>query len=535
MKMVMPKMGMTMEEGTIVEWKKKDGEYVEKGEIILEIMTNKVSIDVEAPSSGYLKVLKDVDDVVPVGEVIAVIEESLEAEKEVPVELKEVPVIREEVPVIREEVPVIREEVPVIREEVPFAKAEVTGGTEIGEVSLAEGRIPASPRARMLAEEKGISLEDVAGTGPDGVITEKDVLRKIEGEHISVSKPLPKQELAPEPEFEPTGAVSPLAERIAREKGVDLSKVKGTGIGGKITKEDVLKYIEKGFEPEIEKPEIEKPEITVAKEEVLPERVVPPVIEPGPEVEPTEVPSRAEPPVAAPQPEITLPEAVSEREKGILLTGIKKLTAEKMIKSKREAPHLTLGMEVDMTEASKLKDSLNVSYTDILVKAVAQALRNYPLLNSTLSENRIILRDHINIGIAVARGEDLIVPVIHDADRRSVKEISRLTKDIIQRTREDQLTEKDVLNGTFTISNLGMYDIDFFTPIINPPEAAILGVGKIQKKPVVIHDQIRVRERVNLSLSFDHRIVNGMPASLFLKEIKILLENPYKLLVEGEP
>jgi pyruvate dehydrogenase E2 component (dihydrolipoamide acetyltransferase) len=516
MKMVMPKMGMTMEEGTIVEWKKKNREYVEKGEIILEIMTNKVNIDVEAPSSGYLKVLKDIDDVVPVGEVIAVIEESLEAGKEVLAEPKEVPVIRE----------------------APFAKVEVTGGTEIGEVSLADGRIPASPRARMLAEEKGISLEDVAGTGPDGVITEKDVLRKIEGEPIPVSRALPEQEPLPGPEFEPSGAVSPLAERIAREKGVDLSKVKGTGIGGKITKDDVFRYIEKGFEPELEKLEVKKPEIPqeilVTAREMVSERVEPPVAAPKPDITPTEVPKRVEPPVAAPQPEITLPEAVPKREKGIPLTGIKKLTAEKMIKSKREAPHLTLGMEVDMTEASKLKDSLDVSYTDILVKAVAQALKNYPLLNSTLSENKIILRDHINIGIAVARGEDLIVPVIHDADKRSVKEISRLTKDIIQRTRDDQLTERDVLNGTFTISNLGMFDIDFFTPIINPPEAAILGVGKIEKKPVVIHDQIRVRERVTLSLSFDHRIVNGMPASLFLREIKILLENPYRLLVEGE-
>ena len=314
--------------------------------------------------------------------------------------------------------------------------------------------------------------------------------------------------------------------------------MRGTGIGGKITKDDVHRYIEKGYEPEIEKPEIEKPEIPheipVTAKEVVPERAETPVVTPKPEITPTEVPPRAENPVVTPKPEITPPALVSEREKGIPLTGIKKLTAERMIRSKREAPHLTLGMEVDMTEASKLKDSLNVSYTDILVKAVAQALRSYPLLNSTLSEARIIVRDHINIGIAVARGEDLIVPVIHDADKRSVKEISRLTKDIIQRTRDDQLTEKDVLNGTFTISNLGMYDIDFFTPIINPPEAAILGVGKIEKKPVVIHDQIRVRERATLSLSFDHRIVNGMPASLFLREIKTLLENPYKLLVEGE-
>lgn len=205
-----------------------------------------------------------------------------------------------------------------------------------------------------------------------------------------------------------------------------------------------------------------------------------------------------------------------------------------MLKSKREAPHLTLGMEVDMTEASKLKDSLSLSFTDILVKATALALKNHPIMNSTLTQNRIVLREKINIGIAVAREKDLFVPVIHDADKKSLREISRLTKDIIKRTQEDGLTEHDVLDGTFTISNLGMYDINFFTPIINPPEAAILGVGKIEKKPVVITEKIQIRERVTLSLSFDHRIVNGMPAAVFLQEIKYLLEHPYRLLVEGE-
>ena len=216
------------------------------------------------------------------------------------------------------------------------------------------------------------------------------------------------------------------------------------------------------------------------------------------------------------------------------MKGIRKLTAERMSKSKREAPHLTLGMKVDMTEASKLKDSLNITYTDILVKATALALKKHPILNSTLQENSIVLREAINIGIAVARGEDLLVPVIHDADEHSLKEIARMTRDVIERTRNDQLTEKDVLDGTFTISNLGMYGIDFFTPIINPPEAAILGVGEIKKNPVVIDDEIQIREQITLSLSFDHRIVNGMPAALFLQEIKTLLEHPYKLFVEGE-
>ncbi|MBU7022715.1 MAG: 2-oxo acid dehydrogenase subunit E2, partial [Theionarchaea archaeon] len=213
----------------------------------------------------------------------------------------------------------------------------------------------------------------------------------------------------------------------------------------------------------------------------------------------------------------------------------RKLTAERMSKSKREAPHLTLSMDVDMTEAANLKTSLSVTYTDILVKAVALALRKHPHLNSTLAEDKIVLRDAINIGVAVARGEDLLVPVIHKADTLSLKKISQAAADIIERTRNDQLTETDVLDGTFTISNLGMYDINFFTPIINPPEAAILGVGRISLRPVVVKNRIEIREMVTLSLSFDHRIVNGVPAALFLQEIKSLLEHPYRLLMEEEP
>lgn len=510
MKMVMPKMGMTMEEGTIVEWKRKDGEYVKKGEIILEIMTNKVNIDVEAPASGYLKVLKFPDDVVPVGEVVALIEESVEA-----VEAGK-----------KVEVPPV--DVPVVTP-APGIEPE----TAESEIAVAESRlrIPASPRARRLAEEKGVRLEDVTGTGPGGAVTESDILSKVE-EKKPVGVP------ASEPGSSSPAAVSPLAEKIAREKGVDLSRVKGTGLGGKITKEDVLRHVEaakpavrREVEAEVrEAPEVyEKPRIEAE----------PAVTEP--EVQPVEKPAEVPEAVREEIPE-AVPEKVPKAEKvptevpaeGIPLTGIRKLTAERMSKSKREVPHLTLGMGVDMNEASKLKDSLNVSYTDILVRATALALRKYPIMNSTLTGNRITLRDNVNIGIAVARGEDLLVPVIHDADKHSLKEIARITRDLVERTRKDQLTEKDVLDGTFTISNLGMYGIDFFTPIINPPEAAILGVGEIKKKPVVINDDIQIREQVTLSLSFDHRIVNGMPASLFLMEMKNLLEHPYKLFVEGE-
>ncbi len=488
MKMVMPKMGMTMEEGTIVEWKKKDGEYVNKGDVILEIMTNKVNIDVEAPASGYLTVMRGPDEVIPVGEVIALIGETPGMVEGAEAPLKEVPEI----------------EVSVPPEKI---------------------RVPATPRARKLAEEKGILLEEILGTGPDGAVTEADVMRRIER-----MKP---QEIHVEEQYSGT-SVSPLAERIAHEKGVDLSKVRGTGIDGKITKEDVLKYIEmREGRPE----RYEKPSYPPIEERKRPEEVPTPRPEPH-EVKPQEVKPQEVKPITEPQVRVTeKPEirAIPPEIEGIPLTGIRKLTAERMLKSKREAPHLTLFMEVDMTEASKLKTSLSVSYTAILVRAAALALKKHPLINSTLRENRIVLRDSINIGVATARGEDLIVPVITKADTLSLKRISDILSDLITRVQKDQLSEKDVLGGTFTISNLGMYDIDFFTPIINPPEAAILGAGRIRKVPVVIEDQIEITEVIFLSLSFDHRIVNGMPASLFLKDVKDLLENPYRLLVEGEP
>ena len=554
MKMVMPKMGMTMEEGTIVEWKKKDGDYVEKGEIILEIMTNKINIDVEAPDSGYLQILKHTDESVPVDEPIAIIEKSPEEKLK---ELMEIPTI------------------PGEKKEVEYP----VGGIPTEPVPAPSGRgmkkIPVSPRAKILAEERNVPLDTIQGTGPNGAITEKDVLialgkgRKVkteieEKEEMGARQIMPEKGITFEPETPPgreVTNVSPLAERIAADRGVDLSLVEGTGIGGKITKEDVFQYleihkpapagIEKQKPPEVKFEEYEEeyeeieekvvkeeipeevPEEEIVEEEQAPEEKILEIEEEITEREEEVV--RGVPSPGEELPEPAFPAKIQPLEipgESIPLKGIRKLTAERMLRSKKEAPHLTLGMEADMTEATKLKNSLSVTYTDILVKATALALKAHPIMNSTLSGDTIIMRDEVNIGIAVAREDDLLVPVIHHADTVSVKEISRITKDLITRTKNDQLTDKDVLDGTFTLSNLGMYSIDFFTPIINPPEAAILGVGAISKKPVVMHDTIEIRERITLSLSFDHRIVNGMPAALFLKEIKTLLEHPYRLLVE---
>ncbi|MBU7024004.1 MAG: E3 binding domain-containing protein, partial [Theionarchaea archaeon] len=367
MKMVMPKMGMTMEEGTIVEWKRREGEFVQKGEIILEIMTNKVNIEVEAPASGYLKILRGVDEVVPVGEIIALVEEAPE--------------------------PAEREVTPHVAEEVPWKEEKPTAvglEREVVEISAHKERIPASPRARKVAEDHGVLLENVRGTGPDGAVTEEDVLNYVGEEKPSgVAEP-------------GSFAVSPLAERIARERGVDLSTVRGTGLDGKITKEDVLRYLEEGerqppkmeeeWEPEKperermekewepEKPGIEEsPEIEIEREIEKPEIKPEPVTQPPaaqPEYTPAEPERHIEKPPVPPEKPLK-PELEG---KIIPLTGIRKLTAERMSRSKREAPHLTLSMDVDMTEAANLKTSLSVTYTDILVKAVALALRKHPHL-----------------------------------------------------------------------------------------------------------------------------------------------------------
>ena len=179
-----------------------------------------------------------------------------------------------------------------------------------------------------------------------------------------------------------------------------------------------------------------------------------------------------------------------------------------------------------MSEASKFKESLGVSFTDIIVKAVAYALKEHRIMNSTLEGDKIKVFDEINIGVATATPQGLVVPVVKNADKKSLSELSAEIKALVNKAREGKLEHSDVSGGTFTITNLGMYGVEAFTPIINPPEAAILGVGKIIQKPVVEENQVKIKPMMTLSLSFDHRIVDGAPAAQFLAKIKEILENP---------
>jgi pyruvate dehydrogenase E2 component (dihydrolipoamide acetyltransferase) len=334
--------------------------------------------------------------------------------------------------------------------------------------TTAPGFVLASPAARRLAREKEIDLARVAGTGADGMVTESDVLRFAE-ELAKVPAP---------PEVLATSA----ARQAAREHGVDLAEIRGTGTGGRITEQDILNFVESG------------------------------AIAPSPEAGPVRATARIIP-----------------------FVGMRQAVAEHMVESLHTMAQLTLQIEVDATELVKLRSQLkadfDLTYTDLMVKAVARALRQHPLLNSTLIGDEIHLLESIHIGVAVALEEGLIVPILRDADKRTVQEIAQEARRLAQGAREGSLSVDEVTGSSFTITNLGAYGVDGFTPIINSPEVAILGVGRIVEKPVIYQGEIARRSLTVLSLTIDHRVVDGAPAAEFLKTIKELLENPYRLLI----
>jgi pyruvate dehydrogenase E2 component (dihydrolipoamide acetyltransferase) len=333
--------------------------------------------------------------------------------------------------------------------------------------AAATGFVLASPAARRLAREKGIDLARVAGTGADGLVTESDVLHFAE-EQAKV--PAPADVLA-------TSA----ARQLALEHGVSLDEIQGTGVGGRITEQNVLDFVG----------------------------------------------SRSK----APPPSAVAPTAV----RVIPFTGMRQAVAEHMVESLHAMAQLTLQTEADATELVKLRIQLkaefDLTYTDLLVKAVARALRQHPLLNSTLIGDEIHLLEPIHIGIAVALEEGLIVPVLRDADKRTVQEIAQEARRLAQGARDGSLSVDEVTGGTFTITSLGAYGVDGFTPIINSPEVAILGVGRIVEKPAIYQGEVARRSLMVLSLTVDHRIVDGTPAAEFLRTIKELLETPYRLLI----
>lgn len=431
---IMPKQGLQMTEGTILHWLVEEGGAVQKGQPLFEMETDKLTITIDSDFTGtLLKIVHGEGDTVPVAQPIAYIGAPGDA-----------------IPAAEAEAPA-----PAEQAAAPAAQAAAPAQSAPG----GERRF-STPRARWRAEEKGVKIDAVPGTGPEGLIIERDVL--------SFAAAAPR--------------ATPLAKKAAQSAGVDLAGITGSGPRGKITRSDVAAAA---------------------------------------------APAAAEPAPAAP--------AAARGETFIPLSGMRKVVAERMKASLLEMAQANHRMSVDMTEAVRVREQLKargvkVSYNDIIMRCTARALTEFPMMNASMAEDGIVVKHYVNMGMAVAVEGGLVVPVIRDADRKSLTEIAREAADLAARTKENRLQPDEYTGGTFTVSNLGMFGVDSFTAVINPPEAGILAVGKMAKTPVVEGDAIVIRPMLTLSLTYDHRVIDGAPAAQFLAKVKELLENPALLL-----
>jgi pyruvate dehydrogenase E2 component (dihydrolipoamide acetyltransferase) len=467
----LPLLGQTMEEGTIVRWHKAEGEAVEAWETLLEVMTDKANMEVEPAVSGIVrKRLAQEGDTVPVGAPVAII-----AAADEPIEdlLAEVGVSDR----------IADRGSPIADDQERDARSQEPGGryADPGRRSVRRPRQepPAvSPRARERAREAGIDWRTlaIAGTGFEGMIVERDV------EAFLARMPSGPR-------------VTPLAARLAAEAGVDLTSVAGTGPGGKVTADDVR---------------------AAASTREL------------------RIPSRFQ----TPRP---TPEAGQREPQEIRLTGIRKIVAERLTAAYQSAPHVPLRVEIDMTEATSLRAQLlpeverlagvRLTFTDLISAAVVAALGEHSRLNATLEGDLLRVSPAVHLGLAVALDDGLVVPVIRDADRLRLPELSAVAHELADRARRNALKPDEMAGGTFTITNLGSFGVESFDPILNPPQVAILGVGKIVGRVVPFGDGTAVRPMMTLTLVFDHRAMDGAPAARFLARVKELLEAPYRLLL----
>ena len=317
---------------------------------------------------------------------------------------------------------------------------------------------------------------------------------------------------------------SPAARRLAKEKDIDLAQVKGAGPDGMVTEADVTRFIE---------------EIAQAAEVLATPTARKLAEQRGlklAEILGTGIGGRiTEQDVLDFEAETKAPSAAAPATRITPFAGMRQAIAEHMVESLHNMAQLTMMMEVDVTDLVRLRDQVkadfDVTYTDLAVKAVAKTLKLHPMLNATLIGDEVHQIESIHIGVAVALQDGLIVPVVRDADKLTVQEIAREIRRLAQGAREDTLTVDEVMGSTFTITNLGAYGIDGFTPIINSPEAAILGVGRIVERVVVHDDQIARRKMMALSLTIDHRLIDGATGAEFMRSLKEMIENPYRLLV----
>jgi len=433
---VMPKLGLTMTEGTISSWLKKEGDAVKEGEPMFEVETDKLTNTIEASATGILrKIIAGEGSTVPVLDKIAVIAAA------------------------DEDISGLLSGAVAPAPAAEAASAASAPAAAAAAAAPSGERVAASPRAKKLAKEKGIDLALVKGTGPNGRITEDDVNNYV---------PAPPA---------PAGSgvkASALAAKVAGDIGVDLAAVPAHG---RVLAADILAFLENSREKGAENP----------LEETVP------------------------------------------------MNGMRKAIAKNMLASHMTSPTVTFNLGVDMSAMRDYREQLKardikVSYTDLLVKFVARALTEFPLLNCSVEDNKIIYKHYVNMGVAVALDSGLVVPNVTDADKKTLTQIHAEVKELADAAREGKLPMEKLHGGTFTITNLGMYGIESFSPIINQPEVAILGVTTMEDRPVVRSGEIVIRPIMNLSLTADHRVVDGSVAAEFLQRVKTLLENPALIL-----
>ena len=440
---IMPALEMAQETGKVVHWLKRPGDAVRKGEPIVEIETDKVTVEIEAPASGVLRdVTANEGDVVPVGRTIALI-------------------------VAAGEAAVAAAAAPVM----PAASAAATGAIPAAPQAGGSpaGAVKASPLARRIAEQHGVDLGRISTAS--GRIEKADVLAYVESRKPAAAGNGRAGRLV---------AASPKARRLAAERGLDLAALRGSGPGGAVLADDV--------------PAAARPAAT---------------------------PARSAPP----------------REAAPGVGTVWRIMAERMTASWTTAPHFYLVREVNVSrlaawlEQARKQTGAHVTYTDLLVKLVAAALSRHPRANASWRDGAIAQNADINIGLAVAIDDGLVVPVIHRADSLRLPEIAARRADVVGRAQAGKLRPADIQGGGFTISNLGMFGVDAFSAIVNPPQAAILAVGRIADRVVALNGQPAVQPTMVLTLSCDHRALDGARAAQFLGTLADLVEEPLALLV----
>src|SRR5262245_17066719 len=481
----MPQMGESIAEGTIVRWLKQVGENIKRDEPLFEISTDKVDAEIPAPSSGVLTEIKVKEgETVPVNTVVAVIDGGG-----------------------------AKTAAPAERAVAPAPATETRGPAPAAAASTPAAPTPAAPA------DQGRP----AGSQAAAPAETRD-------ERPPSPPPAPAERPAGEEEITRTRS-SPLVRKIAAEHGVDISQIEGTGLAGRVTKNDILSFIENQGTPQ--KPAAAPsapPTLTApaaaARSEAAPAR-------------PVAAPPRPPQPLAAPAAHATEvgppPFADGDRYEIEPMSMMRRRIAERMVESRHVSAHVTSFMEIDFTETAKTREKLKAEFLErdgvrltfmpFIIKAVIEGIKKWPIVNSSVWGDQIVYKKDINVGVAVALDWGLIVPVVRNADEKSLLGLARAVNDLGDRARTKQLKPDEVQGGTFTITNPGGFGSLVGTPIINQPQVAILGVGVIKKRPVVINDAIAIRQIGYFGLSFDHRVIDGAVADQFLATVRDVIES----------